>query len=124
MATVLSLAGRPLCFEIASFKSGYHALLCISQIHISNRDTTISGNIEQSLKNEQTTCALAAKALSDSLAAKELDGMRSSFDNDDINLTKCPKSASFQSGQDVQKFQVHPIDQTKQALMGTCLDDK
>lgn len=83
-----------------------------------NSVITIHGNIERSLMAEQTTLALAAEAVAEALAAKELADMRSKVDKDNIILTKRTKSTLFLPGQDIQKFQVHPEDPTKTASMG------
>lgn len=50
--------------------------------------------------------------------------MQSKVDKDDIKLTKRTKSTSFQPGQDILKFKVHPNDLTKTASIGTSLDNK
>ena len=79
---------EPLSFDIVPFKCGYHALLgrtsftCIGVVpHYAyhklkmpspNGIITISGNVERSLKSEQTTLALAAEAEAEALAAKSL----------------------------------------------------
>ena len=43
------------------------------------------------------------------------------MDRDDVILDKRPKSTSFKPADEIVKFQVHPMDPTKTASIGTQL---
>ena len=66
--------------------------------------------------------ALALEALSEALAAEELTALRSMVDRDDVILDKRSKSTSFKPADEIVKFQVHPMDPTKTALIGAQLN--
>ena len=74
------------------------------------------------LRAENKIAALALKALSEALAAKELTTLRSTVDRDDVILDKRPKSTSFKPADKIVKFQVHPMDPKKTASIGAQLD--
>ena len=62
------------------------------------------------------------EALSEALAAEELTVLHSMVDRDDVILDKRPKSTSFKPADEIVKFQVHPMDPTKIASIGTQLN--
>ena len=62
--------------------------------------------------------AVALEALSEALAAEELTTLRSMVNRDDMILDKRSKSTSFKPADEIVKFQVHPMDPTKQLPSG------
>ena len=83
---------------------------------------TITSDPDIALRAENKTASLALEALSESLAAEELTNLRSTVDMDDVILDKRPKSTSFKPTDKIVKFQVHPTDPTKTAIIGAQLD--
>ena len=123
---------------MAPFISGYHALLGREAFTIfqaiphygymklkmlgPNRITTLASDPDTALRAENKTAALALKALSKALSAKELTTLRSTVDRDDVILDKRSKSTSFKPADEIVKFQVHPTDPTKTASIGAELN--
>ena len=125
-------------FQVASFSSGYHALLGRDAFtsfqtipHYGymkikmpgpNGIITIASDPDVALRAENKTAALALEALSEALAAEELTTLRATMDRDDVILDKRPKSTSFKPADEIVKFQVHPTDPNKTASIGAQLD--
>src|SRR3954467_15894852 len=125
-------------FQVASFSSGYHALLgqeafTIFQaiphyVHMKlkmpgpNGIITLASDRDTALRAENKTAALALEALSEALAAEELTVLRSTVDRADVILDKRSKSTSFKPADEIVKFQVHPTDPTKTASIGAQLN--
>ena len=82
---------------------------------------TLASAPDIALRAENKTDALAIEALSEALAAEELTALRSMVNRDDVVLDKRSKSSSFKPADEIVKFQVHPMDPTKTASIGTQL---
>ena len=120
------------------FNSGYHAILgrdAFSRVQAiphygymklkmpgPNGIITLSSDPDVALRAENKTAALALEALSEALAAEELTRLRATVDRDDVILDKRPKSTSFKPADEIVKFQVHPMDHSKTASIGTQLN--
>ena len=76
---------------------------------------TLASDPDVALRAENKTAAVALEALSEALAAEELNALRSMMDRDDMILDKRSKSTSFKPADEIVKFQVHPTDPTKTA---------
>ena len=80
---------------------------------------TLASDLDVALCAENKTTTLALEALSEALAAEELTTLRATVDRDDMILDKRPKSTPFKPADEIVKFQVHPMDPTKTASVGT-----
>ena len=125
-------------FQAAPFGSGYLALLGREAFTIfqaiphygymklkmprPNGIITLASDLDVALRAENKTAALALEALSEALAAEELTALRSTVNRDDVILDKRSKSTSFKPADEIVKFQVHPMDPTKTASIGTQLN--
>ena len=128
---------KEVTFQVASFKSGHHALLGREAFTIfqaiphygymklkmprPNGIITLASDLDVALRAENKTAALALEALSEALAAEELTALRSTVNRDDVILDKRSKSTSFKPADEIVKFQVHPTDTTKTASIGAQL---
>src|SRR4051812_6057331 len=125
-------------FQVAPFKSGYHAILGREAFTIfqaiphygymklkmpgPNGIITLASDPDKALRAENKTAALAIKALSEALATEELTALCSTVDRDDVILDNRSKSTSFRPADEIMKFQVHPTDATKTSSIGTQLN--
>ena len=125
---------KEITFQVAPFSSGYHTLLGREAFTIfqaiphygymklkmpgPNGIITLASDPDIALRAENKTAALALEALSEALAAEELTVLRSMVNRDDVILDKRSKSTSFKPADEIVKFQVHPMDPTKQLPSG------
>src|SRR3954469_22328436 len=125
-------------FQVAPFKSGYHAILGREAFTVfqavphygymklkmpgPNGIITLASDPDIALRAENKTTALALEALSEALAAEELTALRSTVNREDVILDKRSKSTSFKPADEIVKFQVHPTDPNKTASIGAQLN--
>ena len=104
-------------FQVVPFSSGYHALLgrdAFARFQVvphygymklkmpeHNGIITLTSDPDIALRVENKTAALALKALSEALTAKELTALRSTVDRDDVILDKQSKSTSFKPADEI-----------------------
>ena len=135
--TLENYRSKEITFQVAPFSSGYHALLGQDaftsfqdiphygymklKMPEPNGIITLASDPDVALRTENKTAALALEALSEALAAEELTTLHATVDRDDVILDKRPKSTSFKPSNEIVKFQVHPMDPTKTASIGTQL---
>src|SRR4051812_29760825 len=125
-------------FQVAPFKSGYHAILGREVFTVfqaiphygymklkmpgPNGIITVASDPDIALRAENKTAALALEALSEALAAEELTALRSTVNRDDVILDKRSKSTSFKPADEIVKIQLHPTDPNKTASIGAQLN--
>ena len=106
--TLDNYRSKEITFQVASFSSGYHALLGREAFTIfqaiphygymklkmpkPNGIITLASDPDTALRAENKTTALALEALSEALSAEELTTLRSIVDKDDVILDKISKS--------------------------------